>query len=134
MPLYGDGKNVREWIHTSDHCRAIDILLHEAMPGEVYNIGSNNELQNIELTKLVLTEMGFGEDMVEPVKDRPGHDRRYAIDYSKMTKDFGWKPNKSFTEGLKEAIEWYRKNEDWWKPLKSGEHLNYFRKQYEERV
>ncbi|KKR35507.1 MAG: dTDP-glucose 4,6-dehydratase [Candidatus Magasanikbacteria bacterium GW2011_GWA2_40_10] len=134
VPLYGDGKNVREWIHTSDHCRAIDILLHEAMPGEVYNIGSNNELQNIELTKLVLTEMGFGEDMVEPVKDRPGHDRRYAIDYSKMTKDFGWKPNKSFTEGLKEAIEWYRKNEDWWKPLKSGEHLNYFRKQYEERV
>lgn len=134
VPLYGDGKNVREWIHSSDHCRAIDILLHEAKPGEVYNIGSGKEMQNIELTKLILAEMGFGEEMIERVKDRAGHDRRYAIDCGKITRDLGWKPEKDFTAGLKETIEWYRNNEDWWKPLKSGEHLAYFKKQYEERV
>lgn len=131
VPLYGDGKNVREWIHTSDHCRAIDILLHEAKPGEVYNIGSGKEMQNIELTKLILAEMGFGEEVIEPIKDRPGHDRRYSIDFSKMSKDFGWQPEKSFADGLKETINWYRNNEGWWKPLKSGEHLSYFKKQYE---
>ncbi len=134
VPLYGDGKNVREWIHTGDHCRAIDLLLHKAMPGEVYNIGTGHEMENIELTKLILTEMGFGEEMIEPVKDRAGHDRRYAIDCSKITRDLGWKPEKDFSAGLKETIEWYRNNEAWWKPLKNGEHLNYFKKQYEERV
>lgn len=130
VPLYGDGKNIREWIHTSDHCRAIDILLHQAKPGEVYNIGSGKEMQNIELTKLILAEMGFGEEMIAPVRDRPGHDRRYSIDFSKMSMDFDWQPEKSFVDGLKETIEWYRNNEDWWKPLKSGEHLEYFKKQY----
>ena len=130
VPLYGDGKNVREWIHTSDHCRAIDLLLHQAKPGEVYNIGTGHEIENIELTKLILAEMGFGEEMIEPVKDRAGHDRRYAIDCAKITRDFAWKPEKSFVDGLKETIGWYRNNEDWWKPLKSGEHLAYFKKQY----
>lgn len=130
VPLYGDGKNVREWIHTGDHCRAIDLLLHKAMPGEVYNIGTGHEMENIELTKLILAEMGFGEEMIELVKDRPGHDRRYSIDFSKMSRDFDWHPKKSFVDGLKETIEWYRNNEDWWKPLKSGEHLEYFKKQY----
>lgn len=130
VPLYGDGKNVREWIHTSDHCRAIDILLHQAEPGQVYNIGSGKEMQNIEITKLILAEMGFDDEMIEPVKDRPGHDRRYAIDCSKLTKDFGWHPEKDFAEGIGETIDWYRKNEGWWKPLKSGEHLAYFKKQY----
>ncbi len=134
VPLYGDGKNVREWIHNSDHCRAIDILLHDAKPGEVYNIGSGKEMENIELTKLILEEMGFGEEMIAPVKDRPGHDRRYAIDFGKMSRDFGWQPEKSFVDGLKETIDWYRNNEEWWKPLKSGEHLAYFKKQYEERI
>ena len=130
VPLYGDGKNIREWIHTSDHCRAIDILLHDANPGEVYNIGSGKEMQNIELTKLILAEMGSGEEMIERVKDRPGHDRRYAIDFSKIHKDFGWQPEKDLADGLKETISWYRNNADWWKPLKSGEHLDYFKKQY----
>lgn len=134
VPLYGDGKNVREWIHTSDHCRAIDILLHEAKPGEVYNIGTGHEIKNIELTKLILAEMGFGEEMIELVVDRPGHDRRYSIDFSKMSKDFGWQPEKDFKDGLKETINWYRNNEDWWKPLKSGEYLTYFKKQYKERI
>ncbi len=130
VPLYGDGKNVREWIHTSDHCRAIDILLHQAEPGSVYNIGTGKELENIEITKLILSGMGMGEEMIEPVKDRPGHDRRYSIDCSKLTKDFGWQAEKDFTDGLKETIEWYKNNLDWWQPLKNGEHAEYFKKQY----
>jgi dTDP-glucose 4,6-dehydratase len=134
VPLYGDGKNVREWIHTSDHCRAIDILLHNAMPGEVYNIGSGKEIQNIELTKLILAEMGFGEEMIEKVADRLGHDRRYSIDFSKIHRDFGWRPEKDFTNGLNETINWYRDNTDWWKPLKNGEYLSYYKKQYKERM
>jgi len=133
VPLYGDGKNIREWIHTSDHCRAIDLLLHKAQAGEVYNIGTGHEIENVELTKLILAEMGFGEEMIEPVKDRPGHDRRYAIDFSKIKKDLGWKPEKDFSDGLKETIGWYRANESWWKKLKSGEYLEYYTKQYKER-
>ncbi len=133
VPLYGDGKAVREWIHTSDHCRAIDVLLHKAAPGEVYNIGTGKELENIEITKMILSEMGFGEDMIEPAKDRPGHDRRYSIDCSKLLRDFGWKPEKDFATGLKETVQWYKTNTDWWQPLKSGKHLDYFRKQYTEK-
>ena len=130
MPLYGDGKNVREWIHTSDHCRAIDLLLHKAQAGEVYNIGTGHEIENVELTKMILAEMGFGKEMIEPVKDRPGHDRRYAINFKKIKKDLGWKPEKDFKDGLKETISWYRQNESWWKKLKSGEYLDYYRRQY----
>ncbi|MBP6859497.1 MAG: dTDP-glucose 4,6-dehydratase [Candidatus Magasanikbacteria bacterium] len=133
VPLYGDGKNVREWVHTSDHCRAIDAVLHKAKPGEVYNIGSGTEMENIELTKLILTEMGMAEDMIEPVKDRPGHDRRYAINCSKITKDLGWKAEKDFLQGLREVIAWYKNNTAWWQPLKNGEHLEYFKKQYSEK-
>ena len=133
VPLYGDGKNVREYIHTSDHCRAIDLLLHQAAAGEVYNIGSGEEFENIEITKLILHEMGLGVDMIEPVKDRPGHDRRYSIDCSKMKQDFGWKAEKDFVQGLKETIAWYKNNPQWWQPLKSGEHLAYFKKQYQQK-
>jgi len=133
VPLYGDGKNIREWIHTSDHCRAIDILLHKAQPGEVYNIGSGQELENIEITRLILSEMGYGEDMIEWVTDRPGHDKRYSINCEKLKKDFGWKAEKDFTAGLKEMVAWYKANPQWWQPLKSGEHLEYFKKQYQER-
>lgn len=131
--LYGDGKNVREWIHTSDHCRAIDVLLHQAEPGSVYNIGTGKELKNIEITKLILSEMEMGEEMIEPVKDRPGHDRRYSIDCSKLENDFGWKAEKDFETGMKETIAWYKNNPDWWQPLKNGEHAEYFKKQYLER-
>lgn len=130
VPLYGDGKNVREWIHTSDHCNAIDIILHGAKAGEVYNVGSGKELQNIEITKLILAEMGMGEEMIEPVADRPGHDRRYSIDCSKLQKELGWQAEKDFAQGLRETIAWYKNNPDWWKPLKNGEHLEYFKKQY----
>lgn len=130
VPLYGDGNNVREWIHTSDHCRAVDTILHEGKVGEVYNIGSGVEKSNLEITKLILENLNYGEDMIEWVKDRPGHDRRYAIDHSKLTKELGWEPEKRFEEGIKETIEWYKENEWWWKKLKSGEYLEYYKKQY----
>jgi dTDP-glucose 4,6-dehydratase len=131
--LYGDGKNVREWIHTSDHCRAIDVIVHGAKSGEVYNIGSGTELQNIEITKLILAEMGMGEEMIQPVTDRPGHDRRYSIDCSKLQKELGWHAEKDFAQGLRETIEWYKNNPQWWQPLKNGEYLEYFKKQYTQK-
>lgn len=131
VPLYGDGTNVREWIHTSDHCRAIDTILHEGKIGEVYNIGSGVEKTNKEITKLILENLGYGEDMIEWVKDRPGHDQRYAIDHSKLSNELGWQPEKRFEDGIRETIEWYKKNEWWWKKLKSGEYVEYYKKQYQ---
>lgn len=131
VPLYGDGKNIREWIHTTDHCKAIDTILHKGKVGEVYNIGSGIEKSNLEITKLILQTLGLGEEMIEYVPDRPGHDMRYAIDHTKLTNELGWKPEKSFENGIKETIEWYKNNEWWWKKLKSGEYLEYYKKQYQ---
>ncbi len=131
VPVYGDGLNVREWIHVSDHCRAIDAVLHKAAPGSIYNIGTGDEMKNVDITKMILSFVGVGEEMIEYVTDRPGHDRRYAIDWSKLKNDFGWEPLKKFEVGLQETVEWYRQNEEWWKRLKSGEYLEYYKKQYE---
>jgi len=131
VPLYGEGNQTREWIHTSDHCRAIDAIIHKGVVGEIYNIGSGVEKTNYEVTKLILNELGYDEKMIEYVKDRPGHDVRYAIDHTKITAELGWKPEKSFEEGLKEIIAWYKQNEWWWKKIKSGEYLEYYRKQYD---
>jgi dTDP-glucose 4,6-dehydratase len=117
VPLYGDGKNVREWIHTEDHCRAVDCILHTGRVGEVYNIGSGHEVSNIDLTKMILEEFGVGDEMIEYVEDRLGHDRRYSIDFSKLKRELDFKPLKNFKEGLFETIDWYRKNEWWWKKL-----------------
>ena len=133
VPLYGDGLNVREWIHTSDHCRAIDTVLHKAAPGSVYNIGTGQEYTNIALTKLVLAKMNLGEEMIEPVKDRAGHDRRYAIDHSKITRELGWEPEVKFEDGILETINWYRDNEWWWKDIKSGAYREYYQAQYQDR-
>lgn len=133
VPLYGDGLNVREWIHTSDHCRAVDTVLHQAAPGSVYNIGTGDEVTNVDLTKLILKLVGASEDMIEPVKDRAGHDRRYAIDHTKIERELGWKPQISFEQGLAETVQWYRDNEWWWKDLKSGAYLEYYSAQYEKR-
>lgn len=130
VPLYGDGKNVREWIHTIDHCRAIDAVIHKAEPGSVYNIGTGQELPNVELTNLILKYVGAEESMIEYVKDRPGHDRRYAINWSKIKNELGWEPLKSFEEGLRETVEWYRNNEWWWKKLKDGSYQEYYKRQY----
>jgi dTDP-glucose 4,6-dehydratase len=113
VPVYGDGLNVRDWLHVEDHCRAIDLVFHKATPGEVYNVGGNNEKTNIEITKLVLSELGKGEELIKYVKDRPGHDRRYAIDSSKIQRELGWTPKHTFETGIKQTIAWYKENRRW---------------------
>lgn len=132
IPVYGDGGNVRDWLYVDDHCRGILTVLEKGIPGEIYNIGSEEELTNIQLTKIILQEMGFGEDRIEYVKDRAGHDQRYALDSSK-TQALGWHPQVSFDEGIKTTIEWFKKNEQWWKPLKDGSYQEYYKQQYSER-
>ncbi|MBL7021927.1 dTDP-glucose 4,6-dehydratase [Patescibacteria group bacterium] len=129
VPVYGKGDNIREWIHTDDHARAVDLLLHKGVTGEVYNIGTGNEKTNMEITSLILEIMGKGDDMIEYVKDRPGHDWRYAIDNSKI-KALGFKPEVDFREGLTELVNWYKNNSKWWQDIKSGEYKNYYNKQY----
>lgn len=133
LPVYGDGKNVRDWLYVEDHCEAIDIVLHKALPGSVYNIGGNNEKQNIEIVKLILAELGKPESLIKFVKDRLGHDRRYAIDSSKIKKDLGWQPSRTFEVGIKETISWYLKNAQWVKDVKSGDYLKYYEAQYLKR-
>lgn len=119
IPLYGDGQNVRDWLYVYDHASAIDTVLHKGKTGEVYNVGGHNEKTNIEITKLILENMGKDESMIEYVKDRPGHDRRYAIDNSKITNELGWKPSKTFEEGIKDTINWYLENQDWIKSIEN---------------
>jgi len=118
LPVYGKGLNIRDWIHVLDHCRALDTLLHYGKIGECYNVGGGNEWQNIEIVKFIIDYLGANYDMIEFVRDRLGHDYRYAMDYSKMNTEFGWKPLVSFADGLRDTIEWYQKNTDWWQPLK----------------
>ena len=114
VPLYGDGKNIREWIYTEDHCSAIDVILHKGLDGEVYNIGSGHEMANVDLTNMILKAFGKGEEMIEHVKDRLGHDRRYSIDSTKLRKTLGWSSKYAFKEALAETIDWYKENEEWW--------------------
>ncbi|HDR7792431.1 TPA: dTDP-glucose 4,6-dehydratase [Bacillus luti] len=118
LPLYGDGLNVRDWLHVTDHCRAIDIVLHKGRLGEVYNIGGNNEKTNVEVVDQIMTLLGKTKKDIEYVTDRLGHDRRYAIDAEKMKNEFGWEPKYTFEQGLKETVEWYEHHREWWKPLK----------------
>ncbi len=117
VPLYGEGKNVRDWLFVLDNCEAIEIVLKKGKFGEVYNIGGNQELQNIELTKKILAELGKGEEMIQKVEDRLGHDLRYSLDCSKIKNELGWEPKTKFDEGLHETVQWYKENEKWWKPL-----------------
>lgn len=119
LPVYGTGQNVRDWLHVFDHCTAIDLVLHNGRDGEIYNVGGNNEKRNIEIVETILEKLGKSKSMISFVPDRLGHDWRYAIDSSKLQRELGWKPVYSFTKGLEDTIEWYRKNEQWWKPLKS---------------
>ena len=130
LPVYGDGKNVRDWLHVHDHCTAIDLVLHKGELGEVYNIGGNNEKQNIEIVKLILEELDKPESLIKYVDDRLGHDRRYAIDSSKIQKELGWSPEYTFETGIKETINWYLDNQDWMDQVKSGEYQEYYRKMY----
>lgn len=130
VPLYGDGLNVRDWIHVQDHCDAILLILERAKPGSLYNIGGNCELPNIEIVRRLLAHLGHDESMIERVADRPGHDRRYAMDITRLTNDLGWKPRVDFDSGLAETIDWYVSNKKWWTQIKSGAYLTYYEKQY----
>lgn len=130
LPVYGDGKNIRDWLHVYDHCTAIDLVLHDGKPGEVYNIGGNNEKENIEIVKLILDYLDKDESLIKFVDDRLGHDRRYAIDSTKIQEELGWKPKYTFETGIKETIQWYLDNQDWIEKVKSGEYQEYYRKMY----
>ena len=130
LPVYGDGKNVRDWLHVYDHCQAIDLVLHDGKLGEVYNIGGNNEKQNIEIVKLILIQLDKDESLIEFVTDRLGHDRRYAIDSNKIQNDLGWSPKYSFDVGIEQTIQWYLDNQNWTNQIKSGEYKEYYEKMY----
>jgi dTDP-glucose 4,6-dehydratase len=131
VPLYGDGMNIRDWLYVEDHCDAIWTVLNKGKMGEVYNVGGNNEITNRDITETLIREMGKKwDDCVTYVKDRPGHDRRYAIDASKIKKELGWSPKYRFEQAIKTTIQWYRDNESWWRSIKSGEYLKYYESQY----
>jgi dTDP-glucose 4,6-dehydratase len=130
LPVYGDGMQVRDWLHVSDHCSAIDTVLHKGIDGEVYNIGGNNEKANIEIVKLVIDSLVKSEDLITYVKDRPGHDRRYAIDNTKITTELGWEPLYTFEQGMKETIQWYLDNTDWIENIVSGNYSKYYEQMY----
>jgi len=129
VPLYGEGKNVRDWLYVQDNCRAIDMVLRRGVSGEIYNIGGGRELTNVELTNAILDVMRAGRDSIQFVADRLGHDLRYSVDTSKV-KSLGWKPEHNFSDGLRETAEWYKTNEAWWRPLKSGEFRRYYLEKY----
>jgi dTDP-glucose 4,6-dehydratase len=133
LPLYGDGLNVRDWIHVQDHCAAIDCVLQRGTPGEVYNIGGNCERTNREITSIILQELGKTDALIRFVKDRPGHDRRYAIDCTKIMQELGWTQNYDFQTGMQETIAWYINNRAWWARVKSGEYLDFYQRWYGDR-
>lgn len=131
LPVYGDGLNVRDWIYVLDHNKAIQLVLEKGRAGEVYNIGASTEMPNIKIVKLILDYLGKSEELIQFVKDRPGHDRRYAIDSSKIKSELGWTPTYSFEEAIVLTIEWFLANKDWWENIISGEYQNYYAKQYQ---
>ncbi len=133
LPLYGDGLQVRDWLYVDDHCDALETVLAAGEPGGTYNVGGGNELTNLELTRTILGLMGKPMSLVRSVPDRAGHDRRYSVDTSKL-RALGWEPAHSFTDALGLTVEWYLEREDWWRPLKSGEYLEYYRRQYGDRL
>jgi dTDP-glucose 4,6-dehydratase len=133
LPLYGDGRQVRDWLYVLDHCAGIDLVLHRGVAGEVYNLGGGNERPNIDVTHLILRLLGKPESLIRPVADRPGHDRRYALDCSKI-QAMGWRPDYAFESALAETVAWYRQNAWWWRPIKSGDFKAYYAQQYGERL
>ena len=131
VPVYGDGLYVRDWLYVVDHCRAIDLVLNKGKTGETYLVGGNTQdISNLQVIKKILTIMGKDESVIEYVKDRPGHDRRYAVDWSKIQNELGWKPLNDFDEWLEKTVNWYKENETWWRDIKTGEYKNYYKKQY----
>jgi dTDP-glucose 4,6-dehydratase len=133
LPVYGDGKNVRDWLHVADHCAAIDAVFHDGRVGEVYNVGGSNEWLNIDIVKLVLKLVNKPETLITFVQDRLGHDRRYAIDSSKIRRELNWKPVYSFERGIQETVHWYIENRTWWENIMSGTYQDYYRRMYEGR-
>ncbi len=134
LPLYGDGAHVRDWIYVEDHCAALDLLIREGSPGEVYNIGGECEKSNLEITRALLSIMGKGEELIRFVDDRPGHDRRYAMDIGKISRECGFRPGTDFEEGLEKTVNWYREHEGWWRSIKNGEYIQYYKKIYGKRL
>jgi dTDP-glucose 4,6-dehydratase len=133
LPVYGKGENVRDWLYVEDHCTAIDLILHKGKDGEVYNIGGHNEKTNLEVVKTILKELGKPESLITYVKDRAGHDMRYAIDPSKTRRELGWEPTTLFDEGIKKTIKWYLDNRSWWENILSGDYKDYYEKMYSNR-
>ena len=134
VPMYGDGSQIREWIYVRDHCAAIDAIIERSKPGSVYNIGTRKRCTNLDLTKMLLKLCGKDESFIEHVEDRPGHDTRYAINPEKIERELGWRAETPFEQGLKQTVEWYQSHEEWWRPLKSGEYLDYYKKQYKKAL
>ncbi len=130
LPVYGDGLNIRDWIYVIDHNKAVELVWEKGKDGEVYNIGANQEMTNIDIIKLILNYLNKSEDLIEFVKDRPGHDRRYAIDSTKIETELGWKPEFKFEEAIKKTIDWYLENKNWWERILSGEYQEYYKLQY----
>ena len=133
VPVYGDGVQVRDWLYVEDHCRAIALILEKGELGETYCIGGNGERENLWIVKKLLDLLGQDESAIEYVQDRPGHDRRYAIDFSKIKTELGWEPTVTLEQGLKKTVEWFQANEAWWKSVKSGDYQKYYAEQYEKR-
>ncbi|WP_119072735.1 dTDP-glucose 4,6-dehydratase [Aggregatilinea lenta] len=134
LPLYGDGMQVRDWLYVGDHCDAIDTVLHKGAPGEIYNVGGEHELHNIEVTHFILQALGKPETLIRHVADRPGHDRRYALTNDKIRRELGWSQQHTFEEAMAATVEWYRQNEWWWRKIKTGEYLDFYKAQYAERL
>ena len=134
LPIYGDGKNVRDWLHVKDHSSAVDLVIHKGKPGEVYNIGGHNERTNNEIVHLIVEKLGAPKSLIKYVEDRLGHDRRYAIDPTKIMTELGWKPEYTFDTGIEETIQWYIQNQDWWKNIKNGSYIEYYEKLYGDKI
>jgi dTDP-glucose 4,6-dehydratase len=130
LPVYGKGENIRDWLYVTDHCAAIDLILHKGTNGEVYNIGGHNERTNLDVVKTILRELGKPESLITFVTDRPGHDQRYAIDPTKISAELGWLPTTAFDNGIKLTIQWYLNNRPWWENILAGEYRNYYEKMY----
>ncbi|HYB20100.1 MAG TPA: dTDP-glucose 4,6-dehydratase [Thermodesulfobacteriota bacterium] len=134
LPIYGDGLNIRDWIHVEDHCRGLLTVLEKGREGEIYNIGGDGERTNLEITEAILRILNKPKDLIRYVTDRPGHDRRYAIDFSKMKVNLGWSPTISLSEGLTRTVRWYVEHEDWWRRIKSGAYREFYQKHYGDRL
>ncbi|WP_318606624.1 dTDP-glucose 4,6-dehydratase [Mitsuokella jalaludinii] len=133
LPVYGDGKNVRDWLYVEDHCHAIDLILRKGRVGEVYNIGGHNERANIDVVKTILKELGKSEDLIEYVTDRKGHDRRYAIDPTKIHTELGWEPETKFEDGIKKTVKWYLEHKEWWQHIINGDYQYYYENMYSKK-